>query len=132
MENEQILNNVNQIFEWAKSAAETVGNFATEQTPLFVQEMINWIFWDNTITASVIFFGLAIVAGIFVKYAKIFFGREITESWDGVNIVLGSVAIAIWSIVFYLGVVEPSKQAVKAVVAPRVVVVEKISEYIKK
>lgn len=132
MEKEQILSNVDQIFEWAKNTAETVSNFAAEQTPLFVQEMINWIFWDNMITAGVIFFSLAIVAGIFIKYVKILFGQELTDSLDGANIFLGIVAIAVWMVIFCLGVVAPSKQAVKAVVAPRVVVVEKISEYIKK
>lgn len=40
-----------RLLDWLDTTARTVGDFAAEQTPLLVQEIIAWGFWSQVVAA---------------------------------------------------------------------------------
>jgi hypothetical protein len=42
-----LTDNLSQLIEWVKASANATGAFIKEQSPLFVQEYLSWLFWDN-------------------------------------------------------------------------------------
>lgn len=49
--------NTTEFLDWAKLTASKTTNFVSEQTPLYIQEYLAWIFWENLLSV-VIYFGI--------------------------------------------------------------------------
>lgn len=112
-------------------AIESSGEFVVEQAPLVAQEYINWVFWQSTIYACV--FAVASVATI-VPAAVISWKMWKAEKKDVIEKGLPPlspfpVAVGvILSFIFLVPLVINLMSATKAVVAPRVVLLEQIRE----
>lgn len=139
--------NAIELVDWAKQTAEKTGDFAAEQTPLFLQEYIQWQIWSNFIkVAFFIIFPLILIPLAVKFYRKIggwrddhasylIEGSELIKkqfSFNNILFLIFGVSGIISSIVTLVHTPNYIAEGVKAMVAPRVVIVEKISELVKK
>ncbi len=122
---------VQQRIESYLDAIESSGEFVVEQAPLVAQEYINWVFWQSTIYVCV--FAVASVATI-VPAVVISWKMWQREKKDVIEKGLPPlspfpVAVGvILSFIFLVPLVTNLMSATKAVVAPRVVLLEQIKE----
>lgn len=131
---DNIIENINGITEWIKQSADAVGHFAKEQTPLYVQEYLNWYFWDYAINAIVLFlvFLIGLVMLIWALFplrkSQIQKGLKSYDQWWCIPV---AVAIFIMGM-FGILMIDQAKEAVKVKVAPRVVVLDQAARIIKR
>lgn len=103
-------------------------DFASEQVPLYLKELIAYEFWSSTIHAVV-------YALVTLLCVKVFF--HCRKRWnelkndDGVPYVMCGLVCVALSILFTCNTVGRVDDAIKAAVAPRVIIVEKIQSLIK-
>lgn len=104
-------------------------DFAAEQVPLYIQELLTWMFWDSVMCAA--FAALILV----ISLVLVGFGFKLLEHAkktkdDGLEFFGGMTVIlmAILAVVCLLPICINTKQAVKISVAPRVVIVEELKK----
>lgn len=147
------------LIQWSANVAEKAGDFAVEQTPLLVQEYLAWMFMDSAIRAvawAMVLLGMmAIAIGVvrFINrleksaiddYAKKRAEYEAAppnrfasppHEIDKDNYTFArimTIVVAVMLCTFPLSnAVERAIDAAKIKIAPRVVIVEKISELVK-
>lgn len=124
-----------KILEWLRSGAQSAGDFAIEQAPLAAQEFIRWEIIGHGISA-----GLYLICGIAMLISGILGIRYLISDkmkWENgpngnffiawIGCILGFIAL--------VGIlpsgINEAKQSIKAYVAPRVVIIEKISDLVK-
>lgn len=124
---EQIRSSMSTLLEYVEAGAE----FAAEQAPLVAQELIAWGFWDGVVgavsSALVLMFG----SYFFVKFS-IGLSRAIKEDDDDgmfMN-VLGLLPIVILWFFAACRLLCNVSTIIKASVAPRVYLIEKIAELV--
>lgn len=128
--NEQIQQEILKYLQAFEVGVEQAGTFTAEQVPLVVQEFIRWQIWGNLL--EVLYFGLSlfICYKLFLKLKKdlleFVVKNKYTSGAEVLYIPLTIVAL-IFAIFFFCAL----SSAAKALVAPRVVVIEKISELTK-
>lgn len=132
--NDILIQNVAGLSEWIKTSAGQVGNFVSEQTPLFIQEYLNWYFWDHAVTVGIFVILYIIVASLLLCNKK-----EFVRSWDEDKMNVGTFIFMAAGIVgvigfipFFFDGVPAAKEMVKVKVAPRIVLVEKIADLTKR
>lgn len=122
--------NLPALFEWVKETANTTGQFIQEQTPLLIQEYLNWVFWNNVITVFVILLFLIPSLIISVKtLRKTNFLGCFDHNWV-ITITFGMISF-VSTMVFTIEGLSSIKEAIKVKVAPRVVIMEKLKELTK-
>lgn len=133
---------------WVKQSAEQTGEivnktgkFAAEQTPLFIQDYIRWQIWGNFV--SFFFWNGILILGLILgfKYIKRennkkdINGKDIAWKDFSTEILKVIISFSIAFICFcrfvFLNGFGDLNAGIKALVAPRVVIVEKIAELIK-
>lgn len=126
---QQLTNNYADLIQWVKDGANQAGSFLNEQTPLFIQEYLNWIFWSGFITGTlmlVIFITLLVSTICYMKKYE----RSSNDADGWCALIAGSVAVFVLIGFLTVGMTGYSN-ALKAKIAPRVLVVEKIGSLIK-
>lgn len=107
-------------------------DFASKEVPLYLKELIAYEFW-NSIVYMVLFFLIAIFAGYCSRYMRVK-ARELVNTVSDDDVfgawVCSGVCAAL-CLIFVVQGVQEVDHAVKAAVAPRVIIVEKIQELIK-
>lgn len=102
-----------------------------EEVPLYVKELLNWMFYDAVISAGMLVF-LAFITSMFaLKFHKVASGQN--NNWDKEPwflLYIPVVALSIASIIMITDAAISAKKAVKVSVAPRVVVVEEITKIV--
>ena len=68
--NNLIKQNTTEFLEWAKLTANKTTNFVSEQTPLYIQEYLAWIFWENLLWVIIIFTSTIVCPILAVKFYK--------------------------------------------------------------
>lgn len=58
--NEELKNKLLGIVDWIEETAQKTGEFATEQIPLYINELLTWHFWH-----SLVFFNFGTISIIF-------------------------------------------------------------------
>lgn len=108
--------------EATKQAGSNAAQFLQEQAPQYVSEVIAWQFWSSVIFASA-FAALALAAAVVVWQSIKRLGNDF--NWVG-GIIFGTTAF------FGFGAATTIKtmDAVKAKVAPRVVIMEQAAKLI--
>ena len=113
--------NINEALNWLQETGSAVQDFAVEQTPLYCQEVVAWMFWQNAIGAG---FGLTLLAvGIFCAYQLIKASRSDKDNEEFVM----AISVVIGTLALMGGIIATATQlpdAVKAAVSPRLVIVE--------
>lgn len=112
-----------ELVQWMTDAAKSGGDFVAEQAPQLAQEIVAWHFWSNVFTAalvSVVLLPIALAAGG-ICY------RETKRTYphgDGSGAVLSGIVSLIAISIVTLTVGFNGYEAVKAAVAPRLIVIE--------
>lgn len=70
---------LSSILDWVEETAKSAEQFAVEQTPLYIQELLAWNFWH-----SLVWFIIGVVYLIIGLSSAIFFyqQREVIRDWD--------------------------------------------------
>jgi hypothetical protein len=127
--------NINDIVVWIKTTATATQGFVTEQTPMYIKELLGWYFWDAIFGASI--FGLFSVIFLTIGITLIKNGMKIVEEnkslrWkDPSGFVGGGIMTVIIGVGISTGFFVNMHDAIKVKVAPRVVLVEEISKKLK-
>lgn len=102
-------------------------DLATEEVPKFAQEYVQWVAWESFLTAGLLAAVFAVILAVILKCL-----RWAKRCWDDDDV--GFIfALVLVGPMMICGIeaAKSLKQGVKAVVAPRVVLVEKLSELAK-
>jgi hypothetical protein len=129
--------NINDLILWVKTTATATQGFLTEQTPLYIKEYVKWFFWENAVQAAIGWIGAFVLAGIAISAVK--FGYKLCKSKSDDGEICG-VIIIVFTVIASCGAfplltlhsTQHSLNAIKAVVAPRVVIVDELANKIKK
>ena len=122
--NEELQNRLTAYLDTIEESAATASEFAAEQMPLLVQEYLTWIWWSSLI------FGLPCLLGA-IAAAVLFFVGAIKEGRAGGRATWGFPCAMISLLAFIplcAGVCASAATFVKVSVAPRVVLLEKVTE----
>jgi hypothetical protein len=113
------------IQNWIIEQASNVTNWANAEVPLFIQEFLIWNFYSGLINIVGISILLVITFGLYIKFKK-----YLVESFKNGEplMVLSLVFILFLVVCLFCGV----KDCVQIKVAPKVYLVEKAAEMIKK
>jgi hypothetical protein len=120
--NESGVEAITSVLEFMKSGT----NFVAEQAPLYVQELLQWGFYDNLISAIIV----GIFSLIFLIASALSFRKMIKEDEPPLLIIVG--VFAIFSIGFFIDCVSNTKECIKIKVAPRVYIIESLTNKITK
>lgn len=115
--NEKTETNINEAIDWLQKTAEGVQDFAVEQAPLYCKEVVAWQLWSSLIWAV---FGLLVVI-----IAVYLIGRCIRSFRDKDEICVGfGLGGAVLMVAGLFPLLGGTMDAVKAAVAPRIVIIE--------
>ena len=123
--NEHTEQNINEAIDWLQQTAGCIQDFATEQTPLYCQEVVAWTFWSGLVltTAGVI------LLSVFI-YCMKRISKEIRADGDENEYIIAPCVIG--GIITLVGacalIGSGTHNMVKAKVAPRMVIFEHIQE----
>ena len=124
--NEELKKKMSEYLVVLERDLKSVKDFSAEQVPLVVQEYINWIFWQNCVIA----FFMVIMIAILYRIWKWIINEEGVKDDTGLKVFISGMAILLVSIPS-LQSLDSITQMIKTTVAPRVVIIEKISELVK-
>lgn len=116
--------NINEAIDWLQQAGGSLQNFASEQAPLYCREVVAWEFWSGTI-----FGGIGIIMIVIGIVAAMKFARWIKEDDGEPNSrTMPALLIAVMGVCFGLIMAGNNvPQAIKAVVSPRLVIIEHLA-----
>jgi hypothetical protein len=113
--------NINEAIDWLQKTGGAIQDFTAEQSPLYCKEVIAWELWSSVAGAvlGTVMFVTAIVAlVIFVKGMRKYHGEPngvtVSAIFIGIVCIVGGIALPMNYV----------PRAIKAIVAPRMVVVE--------
>lgn len=125
MQNEQIIQeSAKGLIDWFTQTASASEDFIIEQAPLYAQEVVAWAFWSGVIAAAIGSFVLVLclAASLWVLWKA--------KSEDDESYLVMFLPIVV-VVAVSLGVTAPLvSQAVKAHVAPRVVILEHVQQLV--
>lgn len=117
-----------EVLGWLKETAEKGADFIETQAPLLANEIVAWHFWAS-VTMAVMFAVIVSLLVLVLRHciAIIKTRKESTPEFAGAFIFcsIGSVAVIVLGIASLVNVYE----AVRASVAPRVVIIQHLSNY---
>lgn len=119
--NEEIKTAVVEYLKTFESGLKKAGEFSMEQAPLVVQEFLAWEFWGSVAVA--VMCCLAIIVVGFLHKA----GCEISDPSSETRVAVHVLSGFVWFILVG-GLISEFIDALKVSVAPRLVILEKISE----
>lgn len=116
------------VLGWLKETAEKGADFVETQAPLLANEIVAWHFW-SCVTQAVMFASIATAAAFGVRWAfKVFETTKEGHPRFGFAIVVmivSTVCLIVPPIAFSIA----SYEAVKAAVAPRIVIIQYLSNH---
>lgn len=125
--NQLLITNLTDLTHWIKESGDKVGSFVSEQTPLLIQEYLNWYFWNNIIVVITMFF-LLVSAYILTRVFKNQYLKNkdnYMSDW-GFGYGLSLVIFFILSCGFVVGAGKATTNCIKVKTSPRLVIIEKI------
>lgn len=123
----EIKQRIESYLDTLEKGANTATEFAIEQAPLVVQEFLAWEFWSNVTIAA---FSLAafIVAALALKFIRKVSLKKPFDDCDFFIVFVGSAISLAAIIISTLAFASSTRHAVKAKVAPRIIILEKVRE----
>ncbi len=113
--------NINEAIDWLQSTGGSIQDFASEQAPLYCQEVVRWELWSSAVGSAVGI--LMIVVGVVSGLLFVKFMREDEGEPNGRTLV--TCGIMFLSLIFGLIASKDSApRLIKALTAPRIVIVE--------
>lgn len=123
-----------KLIEWVETAAQKVGDFASNEIPPFVHEYLTWKFWEAGVSvaacAAFIIGFICIWAIWWVKHkAKI---MKCAYEGEVICFTFGGILLSIISIFIFFHEFAPSaKDMIQIKVAPKVYLIERINDIVK-
>jgi len=112
------------LLDETKSGYLQVKSFAAEQTPLLIQEILRWEIWANGLTGVAMIMFVFICA--FALYKEYKTHNDLIDA-EPIIIIPGSIFGSITLIIMWI----PISACLKALIAPRLVLIDKLSEMIR-
>ena len=116
---------------WIETSAQKIGDFATAEIPPFIHEYLTWKFYENLSYVSV---GSCVLICLTTLYVILF--RKTKNLSDSDRIItlalLTSVYAAFFAIIFQGSIFKPGKEMIQIKVAPKVYLMERASDILKK
>lgn len=115
--------NINEAIDWLQQTGGAIQDFAIEQTPLYCREVVAWELASNSVATALS--AIAIISAVvWLKKAT----PAIVEAWEMADDAFHALFVPLINIaLFTVGAVTLSgslPQAIKAAVAPRMIIVE--------
>ena len=120
--------NLNEALDWLQATAGQIQNFAEAQTPLYCQEVVAWTFWYG-LTFTIFGFLLFVVPfALAYRYRK-----DLKEIINGDGFAIGVLVMVAMLLLVpgFAVVMTNAPHVIKAVVAPRLVIVEHLKGLVK-
>jgi len=111
--------NINEAINWLQSTAGQIQGFAAEQVPLYCQEVIAWTFWESCFWSGIGLIFAAMGAAFVKKGIRVYQD----DPWGDESFfpILGGGMLLLFGVV---ATSTSAPQAIKAHVAPRLVIIE--------
>jgi hypothetical protein len=110
-----------ELLDWLKTTAERSSEFVEREAPLLANEVVAWHFWSSVFLASaILFFSFALLG--FATWLWRMGGKDPREC----SMIVFLVGLLIW-----IPAIINGYEAVKASVAPRVVILEYVKGAMK-
>lgn len=116
-----------EVIDWLKVGAEQSKDFVIEQAPMVAQEYVAWTFWEAVIGLAVclLLAPLACLAfAITIRWMR-------DDEFGDPSGFVGAIITGMLAIGVFIGAYANATTAIKATVAPRVVIIEKIATLTK-
>lgn len=116
-----------ELIDWLKSAAENGGEFVAEQAPLLAAEIVAWHFWSSICLAGLfVCLGAVLAMGAYASYR---FWKSAPSGYEGCDQTALSATVGLLCAAFAAASIIGggglhAYEAVKAAVAPRIVLIE--------
>lgn len=112
--------NVNEAIDWLQKTGGSIQDFAVEQAPLYCREVVQWQLWEGIVcgSAGVI---LCLLVILFWKLTRKVFN---THDYGNPAAIIPGIAGGLCAVFGTMALVVGSQKAIKAAVAPRLVIVE--------
>lgn len=129
---EKIATSLNELLGYVKATAD----FASEQAPLVAQEIVRWGIASSIVTMihCVAFIGVAFVFARWM-YPRLVkeFAKGLSQQSDGLLVggSAGMILAATGTLIAFFSLVDAVQALVKAIVSPRLFVLERIMEMLK-
>lgn len=127
-----------KVMLWVSTTAEQIGDFAAKEIPPFITEYLTWKFWENVLHIGL--YGFAAVV-----FGLLLFGAYKVVRWiwvrnfggDDFVSYLSTIALIIVTIVYSVNLcinfpTQNLLDCVKIKIAPKVYLIEKAAELLKK
>ena len=115
------------IYRYLLDKAKTVESFTKDQVPSVIREYLNWIILSNILTFM---FNTSVILGtvLFCRYFSINY-NEIHNATDDMNMFFHTTGLilVLSSAVSILYCYKSAQNVLKALVAPKVIILEKLS-----
>jgi len=121
---------LNVLLDWVGETTKSAQGFMLEQAPLVAQEIVAWEFWSSVLAATM----FAVGAAMFSKGIQMLWRKDEQGRWavsDDVARAMPTAFGAMAIVGFVVGVAFHTAWAVKAQVAPRLVIIEYIGKAVK-
>jgi hypothetical protein len=128
-----IASNIQDLSNWVKATSDKAGDFLSEQTPLYIQEYINWVFYSNLFWSI---YGTALLV-IFIAIFCISLKISSKHDWDDEFKPSMPITIASGLLLFFIFLhfcVQTTgniQNCIQAKAAPRVLIVEHIKSFVR-
>lgn len=116
-----------EIYGASKISVIKAIDFAQEQSPLVVQEFLAWKFAQATIFTATTVIALIVITFLIKKC----FSDKWVEKTEGASNMFGLFGIILWMVIVSCKLAPNVEQMVKIKAAPRVYVIEWVSDLIK-
>jgi H+/Cl- antiporter ClcA len=123
----ELQSKLTSILNWVEETAKVTEGFVIEQTPLYIQELLAWNFWSSLIWfclgATLMICGAISLRKIFVNF----------EKWDREEChkLAISIIIAVIGLLFGGPMLASNFEWLKIAVAPRVFLLEYVTQAVK-
>jgi hypothetical protein len=115
--------NINEAINWLQQTGSTIQNFASEQSPIYFREVVEWEFWYSALSGGL---GIVLVTLGIVGAFKMKSWIEKVE--DHPPYIFNMIATLLL-LAFGLGLIcNEIPNAIKAKVAPRMVLIEHLTK----
>lgn len=131
-----------RVMDWIANATQQIGDFASREIPPFIVEYLTWKFWENFMHIMIYLGGVGVFAGgVFALYKSIqYCWKKYNENPNAsfeipavlLTILGGITSIAIFFDMCYKFPTQNVTDCLKIKIAPKVYLVEKAAELIKK
>jgi hypothetical protein len=119
----ELQNKLTSILNWVEETAKQAEGFVVEQTPLYIQELLAWNFWNSLIVFSI---GVALLIILAICLKKIF--NSNLDFWDNhPEKALPLAIIAVISLFVGPPLTISNLEWIQITVAPRVWLVEYVA-----